>query len=461
MLDNQAHPIEHRPAPTSRVLPSLSIQSALAAIPLLWLTAMITLSSVVARTVLTQQQVGLVVAVALISTLAAAWLTQGIERPSPPALVPLVALTLAALIVTPFAEDTTRGWIEIALWGSTVLTWWAATRIDAGRVKRMLFALLSAAAVLALFQWIVALIGPDYTLTSLLRPESIFPNTNNLAAAMLPALALALKDRRWLWLGVSGLVLMLTASRASMLGATAGVAVYGAWRLTRRTQIRVPRWAIPSAALSLIVLIPLLMVGLANRTHGDLALRVDLWRIGVKAFAERPFTGYGPESYEYAFIRYWSLQHERFHHHAHSLPIQVAAEMGVIGLAALALLGITAARTIFREYQYGDTRRAVIAGAMFTAMVVAGTVDYVYWVSINGLIVMLGAWVLLHTEAETSNGNRRRAGFVSVTLVAMSFAILLVIRPFDDLWPRWSEMLLVAMLALALFATKTGSEKTG
>jgi O-antigen ligase len=214
-----------------------------------------------------------------------------------------------------------------------------------------------------------------------------------------------------------------------------------------------------AGALALIVAIPLLMVGLANRTHGDLALRVDLWRIGVKAFAERPLTGYGPESFEYAFIRYWTLQHDRFHHHAHSLPIQVGAEMGVIGLAALALLAFNAVRTIFREYQHGNSRRAMIAGALFTSMVVAGTVDYVYWVSINGLIVMLAAWVMLHTEAAPSDGDRRHVRFVSMALVAASFPIFLMIHPFDDIWPRWPEMLLVAMLALALFAT-SGSVRT-
>src|SRR5689334_3716379 len=133
MLDNPSEPIT---AAHPMTLPATStIRSIIAAIPLLWLTAMITLSSVVARTFLTPQQVGLVVVVALISTLAAAWLTQGVERPSPPALLPLVSLTLAALIVTPFAEDTTRGWIEIALWGSMVVTWWAATRIDTQRVN--------------------------------------------------------------------------------------------------------------------------------------------------------------------------------------------------------------------------------------------------------------------------------------------------------------------------------------
>src|SRR5215218_2314165 len=63
--------------------------------------------------------------------------------------------------------------------------------------------------------------------------------------------------------------------------------------------------------------------------------RVDLWRVALDDYADHPVVGSGSGSYEH----YWN-EHRPFAHQvrdAHSLYLEVLAELGPIGLALLAI----------------------------------------------------------------------------------------------------------------------------
>ena len=106
----------------------------------------------------------------------------------------------------------------------------------------------------------------------------------------------------------------------------------------------------PATAVVVAVVATALVVGgLAERpTQAELAAgagaerlttvssnRYEYWRVGVRAFAERPLAGLGAGG----FRVFWLQEREigEAVKDTHSLPIEVAAELGLAGLVALAV----------------------------------------------------------------------------------------------------------------------------
>ncbi len=81
------------------------------------------------------------------------------------------------------------------------------------------------------------------------------------------------------------------------------------------------------------------------------AARLEVWKVALRTFAAHPLTGYGAGNFYLAFRRYanWDLvdvvgNATYVQSHAHNDVLHVAATMGVVGLAAYALLGYSALR---------------------------------------------------------------------------------------------------------------------
>lgn len=126
--------------------------------------------------------------------------------------------------------------------------------------------------------------------------------------------------------------LLLTQSRSAWLGAAAGLAVWG-W-LSGRWDGR--RFVWPAAALA-----GLLALGLWSRASGAAdSARVQLWKSAAAVAVGRPLVGAGVGAFENAFRRERSEDFVRVlggkssQASAHNDVLEVAATMGLLGLAA-------------------------------------------------------------------------------------------------------------------------------
>jgi putative inorganic carbon (hco3(-)) transporter len=159
------------------------------------------------------------------------------------------------------------------------------------------------------------------------------------AAAMLWA-----RTREAFWL-LSGLILVLwiglvpTFSQSSYLALLAGLALLAAIRWSWR-------WTLAVVALGAVgaVLVVLLVGGsgkiTSNRLNVDLSGRGNLVSGGADLFGERPLQGYGSGSFQEAY-RAHRKNKDAPVTVSHTEPVTVAAEQGLVGLAAyLGLIGV-------------------------------------------------------------------------------------------------------------------------
>ena len=79
-----------------------------------------------------------------------------------------------------------------------------------------------------------------------------------------------------------------------------------------------------------------------------LDLRTWLYQTALELFAQRPLTGHGLFTFGAGLSRLNSLPPLEPHSHAHNVILQVAAELGIVGLIALALTAWAALRALLR-----------------------------------------------------------------------------------------------------------------
>jgi O-antigen ligase len=110
--------------------------------------------------------------------------------------------------------------------------------------------------------------------------------------------------------------------------------------------------------------------------------RVHLWDAGMRMFRDHPVTGVGLQDLHPLLERYRSPDAHERHGHLHSVPVQVAATMGVVGLVALAFLLLGLYRTAGHRWReplprsdLGSALRLAAVAAL-TAFVVAGLFEW-------------------------------------------------------------------------------------
>lgn len=258
--------------------------------------------------------------------------------------------------------------------------------------------------VLSLGQWVAwwSIVGPAIPP---LRPGDLgltLGSSNTVAAAielLAPTAALIAWQRRHSRLLTGTIVVMalaalvMTGSRGAWFGAAAGVLLLMAWGIRERGLsglIPADRRRRALVAAGLVVLtIPIgaLVVG---RVLGSDAGRVELWRAAWSIFTSAPILGGGPGSWPdlhagqpisgptYAVL-----------YTPHSSPLLILAELGLVGLAAIAWLGIAIARLVRRGLRASSTAgtlgtaaariaspaSAAVAGATLLALGVHSLVD--------------------------------------------------------------------------------------
>ena len=162
-----------------------------------------------------------------------------------------------------------------------------------------------------------------------------------------------------LWAG-----LLLTFSQSSMAALLVGLGVLGGLRWSTAAAWRVAG-AVAVAAIAIVVIAPgALRLDLGSSKSADTATsgRYELMKGGLRLFADRPVYGWGTGSFPRQFRRHEKASTQKATSASHTIPITVAAEQGVIGLALyLALVG-AALRRLFVGAR-GSPARAVVAAA--------------------------------------------------------------------------------------------------
>jgi O-antigen ligase len=152
-----------------------------------------------------------------------------------------------------------------------------------------------------------------------------------------------------LWL-LAGLV--TSFSQSSIAALLLGLAVLAAWRWDVRGTLYV---ALALVALALVVVAlapPGLHLGLSgkagsasNATSG----RTKLIKGGLRLFADRPLEGFGPGSFALEYRAHEHVDSTNATSASHTIPITVAAEQGIVGLALYAALLVSAFAVLFAD----------------------------------------------------------------------------------------------------------------
>jgi O-antigen ligase len=101
----------------------------------------------------------------------------------------------------------------------------------------------------------------------------------------------------------------------------------------------------------------------SNATSG----RTKLISGGLELFAERPLQGYGSGSFEVEYRRHAKASVANATSASHTIPVTVAAEQGIVGLAVYAALLIAAFLVLFRGAGRSPPRIAL--AACFAALI--------------------------------------------------------------------------------------------
>lgn len=191
-------------------------------------------------------------------------------------------------------------------------------------------------------------------------------------------------------LGVSAAVLVMAQSRIA-LALGLGVAALVAYRAMRNRAVLLAGGALALAAGAL-------SFGSgdgppSNFLHG----REDTWRAAVETFLDRPLHGAGADAFLSGSARHQDGASIRF---AHDLPLELAAELGILGLLlALALYWATG-RLVW-------SARASRVGWMFGPAVVAfplaNLLDWPWHLAGMGAIWALASGALAGSQAHAAN----------------------------------------------------------
>lgn len=169
----------------------------------------------------------------------------------------------------------------------------------------------------------------------------------------------------WLMVG-----LVTSFSQSSIAALLLGLVVLAAWRWDVKGTIYVSVALGAIAAVVVAVAPSSLHFGLKgsggsanNATSG----RAKLISGGLELFAEEPLTGYGAGSFETEYKRHGGGTAENATSASHTIPITVAAEQGVVGLALYVALIVVALLTLFSGAGRSPPRIAI--AACFAALV--------------------------------------------------------------------------------------------
>ncbi len=302
-------------------------------------------------------------------TLAAWWSPGGARWVRTPLDLPALGWLLALILATLTAADPAGSAPRIGKAALLGLVPLAAYHARDERAARRAVAVLLVSALAATVFALAKFVAVGHLFPNRVRGAVGHPVTYGGQALLLGAVALALTLRlrapaRGLRaLSLALLLLLIPAlvfsfTRSAWLGFTLAAAI-----LVARTRAR---WLVALACAAAIgaLLLPgryhervLSITDPANEWNVE---RVHMWRAGARIFRDHPVTGIGLEDLHPVYDRYKDPDAKERVGHLHSVWVQVAATMGLVGLLALLALFTGLFRTAARDL--GRALRAPPAG---------------------------------------------------------------------------------------------------
>lgn len=203
---------------------------------------------------------------------------------------------------------------------------------------------------------------------------------------------------------------VLTATRGAVLGiGAAGIALIILIGIDRR---RRGSSLVPAVLVGALLVLAAIL-GLAGTPLGDRVgatfrgegtqVRLFIWDSALRAAADRPFLGWGPDGFGVAYDRYRQPGSQQYFDfpfsvdQAHNWVLQQAVTVGLLGLATLLALAAAAAallltRAASRDPLIARTLVVVLAAYWAHALVSVGAagVDWVPWVAFGGAAALAG-----------------------------------------------------------------------
>ncbi len=158
--------------------------------------------------------------------------------------------------------------------------------------------------------------------------------------------------------------LITSFSQSSIAALLLGLAILAAWRWDVRRTVLVSV-ALGALALAGILLSPASLhfglKGSSGSTSNATSGRTKLISGGLELFAERPLGGYGSGSFEKEYKRHKGSSAQDATSASHTIPVTVAAEQGIIGLAVYVALLVCSLLVLFRGAGRSPPRIAIAA----------------------------------------------------------------------------------------------------
>ena len=217
--------------------------------------------------------------------------------------------------------------------------------------------------------------GNYFRVNSLFFDPSIYGRFLAIVMIAVTTVVLWSRRRRDVLLGAGVLAWLLAGlitsfSQSSIAALLLGLVLLAAYRWDLRSTVYVTGALLAIAAVFVLVAPPSLHFGLngsggstSNATSG----RTKLISGGLELFAQRPLYGYGSGSFETEYKRHGKADAANATSASHTIPITVAAEQGIAGLAVYVALLLAAAAVLFRGAGRSPPRIAL--AACFAALV--------------------------------------------------------------------------------------------
>jgi O-Antigen ligase len=164
--------------------------------------------------------------------------------------------------------------------------------------------------------------------------------------------------------------LMTSISQSSIAALLLGLGVLAALRWDTRRTVAAGLALALAGGVFVLVDGKSIRVDLSSSQGADQATtgRYDLVKGGVDLFADRPVAGYGAGSFADEYRRHVGASTDVAVSASHTIPITIAAEQGILGLALYVLLLVACLRRLFGGDVRGSPARVAVATA-FAALV--------------------------------------------------------------------------------------------
>jgi O-antigen ligase len=159
-------------------------------------------------------------------------------------------------------------------------------------------------------------------------------------------------------------------------------------------------------------------------SHG----RWQFWKAAVDAFESQPVRGLGAGGFEEYWAQHGTIQ--RFVRNPHSLPLQQAAELGLIGLIPLAGLLAAIGSAAWRRLSHGRRRDPAVLLAVIVTAAVGAAVDWTWqFPVVIGPAVICAALLTSSSLPKLLTGGGRRLGLAAMVAgwIALAAASMVAI----------------------------------